>query len=224
MNTPRLFVASLAVTTLALTACGFTDAEITASGPEGQSEVEVPLGDPGSGDELEASPTTQEPSEAPVSARDCTAAGLDDTADFGGLGGQASVTAQFLLDAAVRCDEQALVTVASEDDTQLTFGDLTPEQFFALPDHVGSDDLGHYEVVARLLAGTTGVPHPDLDLVVWPAVFVDDEADANWDELVSAGLYTAEQVEQLRSGDQGYLGWRLGIAGDGRFQFLVAGD
>ena len=171
-------------------------------------------------------PAATEPS-APATATegDCSASGMTATEVTGtDLPDPTRDTAAFLLDAALRCDEQLLVTAATESGTRLTFGDAEPGAFFALPE--GEEDL--YATIVTLLSELTPATaeHTDPVVHVWPRVaseaFADD--DAAWQEAVDAGLVTAEQAEQMRAGGSGYLGWRLGITATGDWAFLVAGD
>lgn len=134
-------------------------------------------------------------------------------------------TAELLLDAALRCDEQLLSTAAAESDTTLTFGGADPYEFFGLPD----DDTGVYAVILTLL---TRIPYAaEADdatpaTFVWPRVHTGDWADTDeaWQEVVDAGLLTADEAADMRGAGSGYLGWRLGISGDGTWRFLTAGD
>ena len=43
-------------------------------------------------------------------------------------------------------------------------------------------------------------------------------------DLVYAGLYDAEEVDQMKTQGTGYLGYRTAITPDGDWQFFVAGD
>lgn len=62
------------------------------------------------------------------------------------------------------------------------------------------------------------------DYVVWPAAFAEDATDADWQEVAGLGIYTPEEVEQLRAAGSGYAGWRTGIDADGNWDFFIAGD
>lgn len=230
-SSTRLVTATLLAAALGLAACG-DDAEVadptaTATPADGEQSDAAP--DASASPEATASSdaATDEATDDPTAPADCSAAGLPDDASADGLAEPIAEAAAFLLDAAVRCDEQLLVTAATEGDTTLTFGDVPPEEFFALPEDEGTIPA-HYEVVARLLGQTSPVLADDGSFAVWPAVFEEPDVDAHWDELVSSGLYDQQEVDEMRAfGEEtgsGYLGWRLGIAADGSFQFLVAGE
>lgn len=171
-------------------------------------------------------PTTGPTGTGTTVAADCSASGLTDAgADVADLPAEARATASFLLDAAVRCDEQLLATAAFESGTQLTFGDADPYEFFGLPE----DDEQVYSVIVTLL---TEVPHAAEGddatpaTFVWPRVHTSDwaEVDEAWQEVVDAGLLTAAEADEQRAAGTGYLGWRMAISGDGTWRYLVAGD
>ena len=157
---------------------------------------------------------------------DCSAAGLElGDGFFLDLTEEAADSAEFILDAALRCDEQLLATAAAESGTELTFGSADPYEFFGLPE----GDEPYYEIIARLLGETQPegfAPRDDEMIWYWPAVATERGFDdaAAWEDLADAGLYTTEQIEAFRESGTGYLGWRLGIADDGTWMFFVAGD
>lgn len=187
------------------------------------------LGAVACGDATAADPAATEPtpsetaSPEPTAGGDCSAAGMAG-GEVGQVPDDARATAEFLLDAALRCDEQLLATAASESNTTLSFGDVDPDEFFGLPDE---DD--EYAIIVTLL---TELPHAaEADdnqpgIFVWPRVATGDWADADeaWQEVVDAGLLTPQQADEMRAAGSGYLGWRIGIRGDGNWMYFVAGD
>ncbi len=170
----------------------------------------------------DAAPTPDDATE-PVASGDCSAATVTlDTPAFAEVPEATRATAEFLLDAALRCDEQLLVTAATEGSTRLTFGNAEPGEFLSLPEPA---DTPVYEIIARLLAGTTTMEADgDQGIWVWPAVTTGNGTDADWQSLVDSGLYTQAEADELRAAGDGYLGWRLGINAEGDWTFLVAGD
>lgn len=184
----------------------------------------VDVATPGPSDS--ASPTrpeqeTEGPSDPTFAT--CSASDLDGEASVEGVDSGAAMTASVLLDSALQCDSETFVTLATQDQTRLTFGNATPEEFFALPEDTSRDPMV-YETVARLLADTPAAYLEEGDIWVWPSVAAGATADEDWDALVTSGLYTQEEMEALRGEDMGYLGWRLGIAPDGTWLMMVAGD
>ncbi|MFD7021246.1 hypothetical protein [Promicromonospora sukumoe] len=158
---------------------------------------------------------------------ECSATGFEP--DFGAGGGvsreASTAAAGSIMVAAMECDTEALVALAEESGTELMFGTRTPEQTFALPE-AGEE---HYRTLVALLAETAGAytdGDPNLEMVVWPRVVTQEFSDADeaWDEVVAAGLLTAEEAEVQRDGG-GYLGMRIVIsATDGTWHSYSAGE
>lgn len=229
---PLLLAASLA-----LTACG-GEADPADDGTSSPSQTATattePTAEPTTNPASEPTPDpTSEPTATPTPAAtasptsgDCSAAGT--TGAVNGtdtLPEEAAATAAFLLDAAVRCDEPLLVTAATESDTQILFGNADPSTFFGLPE----DDQQVYGVIATLLTEVSYAAQADDSTpatFVWPRVATGDwaESDEAWQEVVDAGLLTQAEADEQRAAGSGYLGWRIGITGDGDWQFLTAGD
>lgn len=131
--------------------------------------------------------------------------------------------AQEIKENAQDCRTDLLVKRASVDNTQLSFGAIPPEEAWALPE-TGEKPY---------LMTTTALGMPwgkettnEGTFYVWPRVaterFQDD--DAAWAEVVDEGLITEEEAQGMRDGGSGYLGYRVGIAEDGRWMFAIAGD
>ena len=57
---------------------------------------------------------------------------------------------------------------------------------------------------------------------VWPSAHREHPNEADWKAL--RRLYSPAEIERMREAGTGYLGWRVGIAGDGDWQFFIAGD
>ncbi|GHH69264.1 hypothetical protein [Promicromonospora soli] len=131
-----------------------------------------------------------------------------------------------IVDAAVACDSERLIQLATDDSTELMFSVETPEQVFGLPEN----DALPYETLVRLLAGTRGQTSggdAGNETVVWPRVATEEFADSDeaWDEVVTAGLATAEQAASWRADEVfGYQGMRIGIAEDGTWRYYSASD
>lgn len=54
------------------------------------------------------------------------------------------------------------------------------------------------------------------------AVQVDPGDEESWAEV--ADILGDEQVDEMRQAGTGYLGYRVGISSDGRWQYFVGGD
>lgn len=201
-----------------------TPSETTSPEPTAPAASPTPTDEPGTPVPTPAPTPTGEATTDPVAAEgDCSAAGMAG-GEVGQVPDDARATAEFLLDAALRCDEQLLATAASESNTTLTFGDTDPYEFFGLP-----DEENEYATIVTLL---TELPHAaEADdakpgIFVWPRVATGDWADSDeaWQEVVDAGLLTQQLADDMRAAGSGYMGWRLGIRGDGNWMYFVAGD
>ena len=212
--------------TLALAACGQA-VDTTSGDGDTASPVASPAPESPSTETPTETPTPDpatDPTVAPVEG-DCSAAGLSVGAVAGdGLSEATLATAEFLVDAALRCDEQLLTTAATESGTTLTFGGADPTEFFGLPE----TEERLYATIVTLLTEVPPAERESTDPVahVWPRVateaFADD--DTAWQEVVDAGLLEADEAEAMRAAGAGYLGWRLAIDATGSWTFLVAGD
>lgn len=57
----------------------------------------------------------------------------------------------------------------------------------------------------------------------WPTAYSEAPTDEAWEALVTAGLYSQEQIDSMKAAGS-YLGYRTAITADGDWQFFVAGD
>lgn len=170
-------------------------------------------------------PATKEPTTEPTTeepAGECSSSAYSEgRLSAEGVPPEAADTALTLLQAAVTCDEDTLVTMATQDETSPSFGGRSAEEVLALP-----DAEERYLVLAVLLTETepTTIDSGVVTFYAWPEAHgPGGPTEEQWEDLVDAGLYTQEEVDLLRQMD-GYLGWRVGIAEDGRWQFFIAGD
>lgn len=130
-------------------------------------------------------------------------------------------TARALIGAAVRCQSRELARRAERDRTRLSFGIVTPREFFALPEK---------ETKYRYLVDALVKSRPGYEKLsgyyVWPRVSTAQGArdPKAWDEAVSAGLLTRAQARNMRAQGSGYLGWRVLIDADGGWGAFIAGD
>ncbi|WP_036958963.1 hypothetical protein [Promicromonospora kroppenstedtii] len=176
--------------------------------PDGVAWFSVVLASSGSADDLDP-------------AGDCSASGLDVADDpLGSPSDAATDTADAILDAALACDSGDLIELATASGAELMLPLEAPEDTFALPETAALP----YRTLAALLSGTTGAlltgqtddgePQP----VVWPRVALEEYADSDeaWQEVVDAGLLTAEEAAAQRANTMyGYQGMSLSISEDG---------
>lgn len=237
MRTARIL--AIAVTAVALTACaGTTDTTTTAPAASGDEQAEAPdaaeepveddtatpaPADTDTGTDDAAADEPLESGDDDPDAADCSSAGVVGEVRGDDLPADTMATASFLLDAAVRCDEQLLTTAATESETSFLFGGATVGDVFALPEDAAAAPSG-WTALAALLSGTTPTLAGDGEIWTWPAAAGIDADDAAWQELIDSGLYTEAQVDELRAAPDGYLGWRVGIDADGTWVFMTEGD
>jgi hypothetical protein len=133
------------------------------------------------------------------------------------LPGPVAETRETLFDLASACDYEGLAAMVAEDGTTVSYGGTdNPIPLWVAE---GWSDIEPVSLLVRLLTMTPG-RHED-GWYAWPAVHVDTDIEANWQELDDAGL-TDGMVEA--TDERAYYGYRVGIAADGTWMFFVAGD
>lgn len=215
---------SLLLTALAsviVAACG-TPTTDAASGPDTDDvEVTQPAEEETSEPTDTAPPDDTTPGDQdPIDAPTGTDGERTDL-DGSRLPAKVTATMDFLADVAARSDEQLLHTLVTESGTSLGFGGETDAASFVEAEAANGTDV--YEVIGKLLA-TTPTLSAGGHAYVFPAVATGADDDGAWEELVTVGLYSSEEVTMLRRAGDGYLGWRLGISPEGALTFLVVGD
>lgn len=131
-----------------------------------------------------------------------------------------------LIAAAVSCDYEALSARATSGGGPFTFsyGDSTdPAGFWRRAEAEGERPLWHLVQVLQLSSDIVERSAPEADIHVWPSVAA-KESDAGWSEVADAGLFTDAELDAMREGGSGYLGYRVGITAEGDWLFFVAGD
>jgi hypothetical protein len=123
--------------------------------------------------------------------------------------------------AARRCDYAALERIGNEGGTKLAFS------------------YGGYRSAAaywKALERTGAKPAPMAALVkifampwarnegfyVWPSAHRRHPTERDWQALRT--LYSAAQIEQMRHGGIGYIGYRAGITPAGDWVYFISGD
>lgn len=124
-----------------------------------------------------------------------------------GLSPQQQEAAFALMSAAGTCDANTLIAYATNDETALSFGVLTPEEAFTMRPE--DDPENRFRVLSLLL---TTIPQLEDGLARWPA---EPQTEDDWQALVDLGVITADNVDQMRSYGSGYTGYRVVIAEDG---------
>lgn len=132
------------------------------------------------------------------------------------LPGPVAETRETLFDLASACDYEGLAAMVAEDGTEVSYGGTDdPIPLWVEEGWTATEPIA---LLARLLTMTPG-QHDD-GWYAWPAVHVDTDAEANWQEVEDAGLDGIVEATDGRA----YYGYRVGIAADGTWMFFVAGD
>lgn len=132
-------------------------------------------------------------------------------------------TRQRILAAARACDYDELAQVApAGDGFTFSFGDGSdPGRFWREQEQQGEQPM-------RYLVGLLNLPHSyveEHDHYIWPEAFGYD----SWQDVPEQAredlreLYTERELAGFESFGS-YVGYRIGIASDGRWEFFVAGD
>jgi hypothetical protein len=134
--------------------------------------------------------------------------------------------------AARRCDYAALVRLGNERGRGLAFsygGTMSAPAFWRMLER-NDHQPRPMEALVKLLS----MPHATVALngrdvapnrarfYIWPRAHRVDPSAADWRQLRT--LYSASQIERMRRGGSGYLGYRVGITPAGDWQFFIAGD
>ena len=132
-----------------------------------------------------------------------------------------------VFDAAVACDYETLEEIALEQGEGFTFSYGASESaadFWREREEAGDSEPGPEPM--RALAAILTMPYTrnESGSYAWPTAYQESPSDADWQAIVDAGLFTQEQVDQMKAGGTGYLGYRTAITADGDWQFFVAGD
>ena len=198
------------VLVLALAACGGDSDETAAPAPETVTVTETETVEP------------EEPAEPEV---DCSTAGLRLTLPDQDLPEPVVDVRQRVFDAAVACDYDTLEQIALEQGEGFTFSygagpdDSAAERWRGLEESGAEDPM---RVLATIL--TMPFTRNESGSYAWPTAYDEAPTDAAWQALVDSGLYSPEEIDLMRSGGTGYLGYRTAITAAGDWQFFVAGD
>jgi hypothetical protein len=173
---------------------------------------------------------------APARARDkvverCSASSLPAAKSVAGLPPRVASIRLRIVAAARRCDYAALVRLGNERGRGLAFsygGTTSAPQFWRMLERNGRPRP--MEALVKLLAlpyATVGldgraVPRARARFYVWPRAHRLHPSARDWQAV--RVLYTQAQIDAMRRGGTGYLGYRVGITPAGDWQYFIAGD
>jgi hypothetical protein len=134
---------------------------------------------------------------------------------------------QRIFDAALACDYEALEAIALEKGEGFTFsygGGTDASEFWRAREE--GDAVEPNPGPMRSLATILTMPFTrnEAGSYAWPTAYSENPTEEAWEALVVSGLYAQEEVDAMRTGGTGYLGYRTAITADGDWQFFVAGD
>lgn len=177
--------------------------------------------------ETAASPSASEvPTASEVVRGDCSSSDASADLPDAGVTDTVAATRKAVFLAALACDYDALGALASANPEgfSYSFGDDGDPAGYWREAEAGGDRVLFALATLLRLEPREQTEAGGGDYVVWPAAFVEDATDADWEEVADLGIYTPEEVEQLRAAGSGYAGWRTGIDADGNWDFFIAGD
>lgn len=150
----------------------------------------------------------------------CSADGVDLPYDPADVPSEAAgATASAIVEAALACDKDQLVELATQYPTELLITGEPAEQVFALPE----DESLHYLTLVGLLAGTQEADQGG-GTFVWPRVATEEfrDSDEAWQEVVDAGVLTPGDADAQRAEPLGYTGMRIAIDDAGNWRYYSA--
>jgi hypothetical protein len=207
---------AIALAALALAGCGSNDSDDAAT--------TVPPEATGAFTVTEAPPTTPADT-APEGEGACSTAGLKLTLPEQELPAAVADVRKRVFDAAVACDYDTLEEIALEKGEGFTFsygGGTDASEYWRDVEENSTEQPKPMRSLATIL--TLPFTRNESGSYAWPTAYNENPTEEAWRDLVYAGLYTAEQVEQMKTQGTGYLGYRTAITADGDWQFFVAGD
>jgi hypothetical protein len=210
---------AIALAALALVAagCGSDDADETGSSLPATTEAAT--------ESEPATTTTETETETESEAAACSTSGLRLTLPEQDLPAAVADVRKRVFDAAVACDYDTLEQIALEKGEGFTFSYGSSEdasEYWRGLEEDSSERPKPMRTLATIL--TLPFTRNESGSYAWPTAYSENPTEEAWRDLVYAGLYTAEQVDQMRTQGTGYLGYRTAITADGDWQFFVAGD
>ena len=193
----------------ALAGCGSEDAD-EAAAPQPVTVTETVT-------EIETAPAEPEVR--------CSIAGLRLTLPEQDLPPEVADVRKRVFGAAVACDYETLEQIALEKGAGFTFsygGGDSAALYWRNVEAAGTEQ----PLPMRALTAILAMPYTrnESGSYAWPTAYDESPTDEAWRALVDAGLYSQEQIDSMKVGDSGYLGYRTAITADGDWQFFVAGD
>jgi hypothetical protein len=195
-----------------LSGCGADAEQAAAPEPVTVTETETVT-------QTETETVTRQPEPA------CSNSGLRLTLPEQELPRQVADVRRRVFEAALACDYETLERIAEEKGEGFTFSYGVSEdasEFWREAEATGAERPLPLHALATIL--TMPFTRNESGSYAWPTAYNESPDDEAWQALVDAGLYSEDEVEQMRTQGTGYLGYRTAITADGDWQFFVAGD
>lgn len=208
----------LAFAALALAGCGSDDGDNAAP------PATLPPEATGAFTVTEAPPTTPADT-TPEGEGGCSNSGLRLTLPEQDLPPAVADVRQRVFNAAIACDYDTLEQIALEKGAGFTFSYGSGTDASAYWRDLEENSTAS-PMPMRALATILTMPYArnESGSYAWPTAYSENPTEEAWRDLVYSGLYSAEEVEQMKTQGTGYLGYRTAITPDGDWQFFVAGD
>ena len=163
----------------------------------------------------------------------CSARALPAARPVAGLPPRVASMRLRIVAAARRCDYAALVRLGNEVRRGLAFSygaSRSAPEFWRMLERGAGPEPRPMEALVKLLSmphaavalDGRAVPPARARFYVWPSAHRTNPSDRDWRALRT--LYTRAQIERMRRGGTGYLGYRVGITPAGDWQYFIAGD
>jgi hypothetical protein len=128
-----------------------------------------------------------------------------------------------LFAAAGQCDYEQLSEIAQESEGfTYTFGGTegAPAKFWREQEEGATGE----PMYALQMVLSLPVARTESGGYVWPSAHSPNATDADWQALVDENFYFSSDIEMMREGGTGYVGWRTAITADGEWQYFAEGD
>ena len=156
----------------------------------------------------------------------CSAARLEPRSPDpqGDLPAPVSALREELLGLASVCNYDDLAVIATQDGTNISFGDTTdPASFWRDLEANGQTPMADLESVLQFTPGTLDGPDGSV-LYVWPGVFTMDWSRVTPEQRQELADVFGQDAVDGWDAFGGYIGYRVGITEDGHWAYFVAGD
>jgi hypothetical protein len=206
---PAVALASLA---LALAGCGSENTDEAGSSSPTTTEAAT-------------EPATTETETETGDGSECSTSGLRLTLPEQDLPPAVADVRTRVFEAAIACDYDTLEQIALEKGAGFTFSygsGTDASDYWRDVEENSSEEPKPMRTLATIL--TLPYTRNESGSYAWPTAYNESPTEEAWRDLVYSGLYTAEEVDQMKTQGTGYLGYRTAITADGDWQFFVAGD